>query len=146
MGAQRYEILLRLSPLSSLAEQQRHCLCFWDRRSSHSTTAFWLHNSYTVPILYQENVMELSGETKQNKTKTLPRIRFCGIKILQRTIISLKNKRFFFYFFYFFFFLVYSYRVSLCNPGYLAVLEIRDPPVFASQVLGWKACTTTTQF
>jgi hypothetical protein len=43
-------------------------------------------------------------------------------------------------------------RVSLCSPGYpgthcvdQADLELRNPPVSASQVLGLKACATTAQ-
>jgi hypothetical protein len=47
-------------------------------------------------------------------------------------------------------FLVFQDRVSLCSLGYpgthsvdQAVLELRNPPASASQVLGLKACTTT---
>jgi hypothetical protein len=43
-------------------------------------------------------------------------------------------------------------RVSLCSPGGAgthfadqAGLELRNPPASASQVLGLKECTTTTQ-
>jgi hypothetical protein len=49
-----------------------------------------------------------------------------------------------------FFFLVFRDRVSLCSPGCpgtrsvdQAGLELRNPPAFASQVLGLKACATT---
>ena len=45
--------------------------------------------------------------------------------------------------------LVFRDRVSLCNPGcprtqlvVQAGLELRNPPVSASQVLGLKVCTT----
>ena len=55
----------------------------------------------------------------------------------------------FLFFLSFFFFLD---RVSLYNPGCpgthsidQAVLELRNPPVSASQVLGLKVCTTTAQ-
>jgi hypothetical protein len=51
-----------------------------------------------------------------------------------------------------FFLLVFRDRVSLCNPGCpgthsvdQAGLELRNSPASASQVLGSKACTTTTQ-
>jgi hypothetical protein len=51
--------------------------------------------------------------------------------------------------FFFFFFLVFRDRVSLCSPGCpgthfvdQAVLELRNPPASASQVLGLKACAT----
>jgi hypothetical protein len=44
-------------------------------------------------------------------------------------------------------------RVSLCSPGCPGThsvdqvdLELRNPPVSASQVLGLKACTTTSGF
>jgi hypothetical protein len=47
---------------------------------------------------------------------------------------------------------VFQDRVSLCSPGCSethfvdpAGLELRDPPAFAFQVLGLKACATTTQ-
>ena len=57
-----------------------------------------------------------------------------------------------FYFFFFFFFFVFFARVYLCSPGYpgthavdQAGLELRNPPASASQVLGLKACATTTQ-
>jgi hypothetical protein len=53
-------------------------------------------------------------------------------------------------FFFFFFFLVFQDRVSLYSPGCpethsadQAGLELRNPPAFASRVLGLKACTTT---
>jgi hypothetical protein len=53
-------------------------------------------------------------------------------------------------FFFFFFFLVFRDRVSLCSPGYpethfadQAALELRNPPVSASQVLGLKAGATS---
>jgi hypothetical protein len=52
----------------------------------------------------------------------------------------------------FFFFLVFRNRVSLCSPGcpgthsvHQAGLELRNPPAFASQALGLKACTTTAR-
>jgi hypothetical protein len=55
-------------------------------------------------------------------------------------------------FFFFFNFLGVSRQFLLCSPGYpgthsvdQAGLELRDPPAFASQVLGLKACTTTTR-
>jgi hypothetical protein len=48
--------------------------------------------------------------------------------------------------------LVFRDRVSLCNPGCpgthsvdQASLKLRNPPASASQVLGLKACTTTTR-
>ena len=48
-------------------------------------------------------------------------------------------------------FLVFGDKVSLCSPGYpgtysveQAGLELRDPRASASQVLGLKACTTTS--
>jgi hypothetical protein len=48
--------------------------------------------------------------------------------------------------------LVFRDRVSLCSPGCpgahsvdQAGLELRNPPASVSQVLGLKACTTTTQ-
>jgi hypothetical protein len=51
---------------------------------------------------------------------------------------------------FFFFFLVFRDRVSLCSPGcpgthsvVWAVLELRNLPASASQVLGLKACTTS---
>jgi hypothetical protein len=51
--------------------------------------------------------------------------------------------------FYSFLCLAFRVRVSLCSPGCpgthsldLAGLELRDPPVSASQVLGLKVCTT----
>ena len=47
-------------------------------------------------------------------------------------------------------FLVFRDRVSLCSPGYpgthsvdQAGLELRNPPVSASQVLGLNTCATT---
>jgi hypothetical protein len=53
--------------------------------------------------------------------------------------------------FFFFFFLVFRDRVSLCSPGCLgthsvdqAGLELRNLPASASQVLGLKACATTS--
>jgi hypothetical protein len=56
---------------------------------------------------------------------------------------------FFFFFFFFFFFLVFLDRLSLCSPGCLgthsvdhAVLELRNLPASASQVLGLKGCAT----
>jgi hypothetical protein len=56
----------------------------------------------------------------------------------------------FFFFFFFFFFLVFRDRVSLYSPSCpethsvdQADLELRNPPVSASQVLGLKACATT---
>jgi hypothetical protein len=49
-------------------------------------------------------------------------------------------------------FLVFQDRVSLCSPGCpgthsvnQAVLELRNPPASASQVLGLKACATTAR-
>jgi hypothetical protein len=52
--------------------------------------------------------------------------------------------------FFLFFFLVFWDRVSLCSPGCpgthsvdQAGLELRNPPVSASRVLGLKACATT---
>jgi hypothetical protein len=52
--------------------------------------------------------------------------------------------------FCFFVCFVFRDRVSLCSPGCpgthsvdQAGLELRDPPVSASQVLGLQACTTT---
>jgi hypothetical protein len=54
--------------------------------------------------------------------------------------------------FFFFFFLIFRDRVSLCSSGCpgthsvgQAVLELRNPPASASQVLGLKACTTTAR-
>jgi hypothetical protein len=54
-------------------------------------------------------------------------------------------------FFFFFGFLVFRDRVFLCSPGCpgthsvdQAGLELRNPPVSASRVLGLKACATTT--
>jgi hypothetical protein len=54
------------------------------------------------------------------------------------------------FFFSFFLFLFFRDRVSLCSPGcpgthsvHQAVLELRNPPASASQVLGLKACATT---
>ena len=48
--------------------------------------------------------------------------------------------------------LVFQVRVSLCSPGYPGThfvdqtgLELRNLPASASQVLGLKVCTTTTQ-
>jgi hypothetical protein len=48
--------------------------------------------------------------------------------------------------------LVFRDRVSLCSPGCpgthfvdQAGLELRNPPAFASQVLGLKACATTAR-
>jgi hypothetical protein len=48
--------------------------------------------------------------------------------------------------------LVFQDRVSLCSPGCpethfvdQAGLELRNPPASTSQVLGLKACATTTQ-
>jgi hypothetical protein len=53
---------------------------------------------------------------------------------------------------YFFVVVVFRDRVSLCSPGCpgthfvdQAGLELRNPPVFVSQVLGLKVCATTTQ-
>ena len=53
--------------------------------------------------------------------------------------------------FIWFWFLVFGDKVSLCSPGYpgtysveQAGLELRDPRASASQVLGLKACTTTS--
>jgi hypothetical protein len=50
---------------------------------------------------------------------------------------------------FFFFYLVFQDRVSLCSPGCFgthsvdqAGLELRNPPVSASQVLELKACAT----
>jgi hypothetical protein len=47
--------------------------------------------------------------------------------------------------------LIFRDRVSLCSPGCpgthfvdQAGLELRNPPVSASQVLGLKVCATTT--
>jgi hypothetical protein len=60
--------------------------------------------------------------------------------------------RFFFFFFFFLFCFVFRDRVSLCSPGCpgthfvdQAGLELRNSPASASQVLGLKACTTTTR-
>jgi hypothetical protein len=54
--------------------------------------------------------------------------------------------------FLFCFVLFFRDRVSLCSPGCPGIhfvnqagLELRNPPVFASQVLGLKACTTTAR-
>jgi hypothetical protein len=59
---------------------------------------------------------------------------------------------FFFFFFLFFLFFVFQDRVSLCSPGCpgthsvdQADLELKNPPVSASQVLGLKVCATTAQ-
>ena len=59
---------------------------------------------------------------------------------------------FFFSFFFFFFFWLFRDRVSLYSPGCpgthsveQAGLELRNPPASASQVLGSKACATTTR-
>jgi hypothetical protein len=59
---------------------------------------------------------------------------------------------FIYYYYYYFFFLVFPDRVSLCSPGCpgthfvdQAGLELRNPPVSASQVLGLKACATTAR-
>jgi hypothetical protein len=48
-------------------------------------------------------------------------------------------------------FVCFQDRVSLCSPGCpgthfvdQAELKLRNPPASASQVLGLKACTTTT--
>jgi hypothetical protein len=53
--------------------------------------------------------------------------------------------------FFFFFFLILRNRVSLCSPGCPGThfvdqtgLKLRNLPASASQVLGLKACTTTT--
>ena len=58
----------------------------------------------------------------------------------------------FFLFFVFFGFAFFGDRVSLCSPGCpgthsvdQAGLELRNPPVSASQVLGLKACATTAR-
>jgi hypothetical protein len=52
--------------------------------------------------------------------------------------------------YHFLFCFVFRDRVSLCSPGCLgtysvdqAGLELRNPPAFASRVLGLKACATT---
>jgi hypothetical protein len=57
-----------------------------------------------------------------------------------------------FLFFSFFFFFSFRDRVSLCSPGYpgtrsvdQAGLKLRNPSASASQVLGQKACATTTR-
>ena len=61
---------------------------------------------------------------------------------------------YFYFFFNFFFFLFFWDRVSLCSPGCPGThfvdqaglkLELRNPPASAPQVLGLKACTTTTR-
>jgi hypothetical protein len=59
---------------------------------------------------------------------------------------------FFFFIFLFLFFCLFGDRVSLCSPGCpgthsvdQAGLELRNSPASASEVLGVKACTTTTQ-
>ena len=51
-----------------------------------------------------------------------------------------------------FWLLFFQDLVSLCSPGYpetnsvdQAGLELRNAPVFASRVLGLKACATTAQ-
>jgi hypothetical protein len=53
---------------------------------------------------------------------------------------------------FFFLVLVFRDRVSLCSPGCpgshfvdQAGIKLRNPPASASQVLGLKACATTTQ-
>ena len=58
----------------------------------------------------------------------------------------------FFFSFFFFFFWLFRDRVSLYSPGCpgthsveQAGLELRNPPASASQVLGSKACATTTR-
>jgi hypothetical protein len=55
-----------------------------------------------------------------------------------------------FYFVLFYFVLILRDRVSLCSPGCpgthsvdQAVLELRNPPASASEVLGLKVCATT---
>jgi hypothetical protein len=57
----------------------------------------------------------------------------------------------FWFLFIYLFILVFRDRVSLCSPGCpethsvdQAGLELRNPPASASQVLGLKACATTT--
>jgi hypothetical protein len=62
-------------------------------------------------------------------------------KILGRYLTFFLNK---------YFFSLFRDRVSLCSPGCpgtrsvdQANLELRNPPVSASQVLGLKACATT---
>ena len=58
----------------------------------------------------------------------------------------------FYFIFYLFIFLIFWDRVSLYSPGCPGTysvdqsgLELRNPPASASQVLGLKACTTTTR-
>jgi hypothetical protein len=55
-------------------------------------------------------------------------------------------------FYTFFVVVVLFFRVSLYSPGCPGIhsvdqagLELRDPPTFASQVLGLKACATTAR-
>ena len=67
-------------------------------------------------------------------------------KLLSAFIISSSSSSFFFFFFFFF-----QDRVFLYSPGCpgthfvdQAGLELRNPPASASQVLGLKACTTTS--
>jgi hypothetical protein len=57
-----------------------------------------------------------------------------------------------FWSFFFFWFFKTQDRVSLCSPGCpgtfsvdQAGLELKNPPAFASQVLGLKACATTAR-
>jgi hypothetical protein len=75
-----------------------------------------------------------------------------GYKKQQTTTIYMFEIYFCFVLFCFlvWFGLVFQDRVFLCSPGCpvthsvdKAGLELRDPPVSASQVLGLKACTTT---
>jgi hypothetical protein len=59
----------------------------------------------------------------------------------------------FYLFIFILFFLVFRDRISLCSPGYSGThsvdqvgLELRNPPASASQVLGLKACATTSGY
>lgn len=91
MGAQRYEIQLRLPSLSPLAKQQRSCLCISEAGRAAIPL---LLSDLTILMLYPFST-KTYGIFWGNKTKPLPRIRFYGIKfikILQRNI--LKDKTF----------------------------------------------------
>jgi hypothetical protein len=89
-----------------------------------------------LPAVLREKVMEMPS-------KVMGRLPSWGRMSLVRLINILESKVVLFWI------LVFRDRDSLCRccPGTHSVdqagLEFRNPPAFASQVLGLKACTTT---
>jgi hypothetical protein len=90
-----------------------------------STSSFHLNTILILPLL--RNVTRVINKTVSNSRLTTNQIKLGGL----------------FLSFFFFFSFLFSKAGFVCVA--LAVLELRNPPASASQMLGLKACATTGQ-